>query len=336
MRRLSAKHAARVAVIALGAFASFAAGSGTLASPAGAVPYEVGKSYFSANGYVEYIPGNAPVILTAPHGGALRPDGIPDRTPETCGGSASVVADMNTAQLTLAMRQSFYERYGTYPHVIINRLARRKFDANRPIAEAACGNAEVERAFGEWHAFIDEAKAQVVLTSGRGWYMDIHGHAHRVPRLELGYLVTADELNTSDAALDAITEAGERSSVRSLLQKPGTSLSDLMRGPASLGTLYAGAGFPATPSAGDPGPGAERYFVGGYNTRRHGCGADAVQMGGRADGAICGLQIEANFKGVRDTKENWKRFGDATAQILGPYLAAAWSLPLSAEPAPVR
>lgn len=36
----------------------------------------------SHNGYVEYRPGSGswPVVLSAPHGGALMPDAVPDRT----------------------------------------------------------------------------------------------------------------------------------------------------------------------------------------------------------------------------------------------------------------
>ena len=76
-------------------------------------------------------------------------------------------------------------RFGTYPHVIINHLARRKLDANRTETEATCGSDAARVAFAEWHAFIDVAKAAVLQSSGRGWYMDIHGHAHAKARLEL-------------------------------------------------------------------------------------------------------------------------------------------------------
>ena len=57
--------------------------------PAGAtrarVTYVPGHSYFGANGYIEYVAGNAPVIFTASHGGALLPASIPDRTGARCG-----------------------------------------------------------------------------------------------------------------------------------------------------------------------------------------------------------------------------------------------------------
>lgn len=331
----------RVRQAALGLAASAAAclllsGAGVASAqseaPAAKTPptFEVGRTYSGKNGYVEYFPGDAPIILTAPHGGDLAPDSIPDRSNGTCGGERAVLQkDMNTAELVLAMRESFHARYGVYPHVIINRLARRKFDANRPLADAACGNAEAALAYREWHAFINVAKAQVIKTSGRGWYMDIHGHGHKIQRLELGYLLGEEQLNASDSTLDASKAARERVSIRSLLaENPKVSLSDLLRGPSSLGSLYARGGFPAVPSESDRRPGDDIYFNGGENTRRHTCGDEAAARGGQTAGPICGVQIEANFKGVRDTPENRKRFGDATAQVLGEYLGAYWGLKL--------
>ena len=96
-----------------------------------------------------------------------------------------------TEELVRAMQQRHFVRFGTYPHVIMNHLARRKLDANRPELEAACGSDAARIALGEWHAFIDSAEAAVVRASGRGWYMDIHGHGHAKQRLEIGYLLTS-------------------------------------------------------------------------------------------------------------------------------------------------
>ena len=295
------------------------------ASASEAAAFEVGKSY---GHYIEYLPGNAPVILVAPHGGTLLPEDIPDRTKERCGGARTVVGpDRNTAELVQAMRQSFHDRFGTYPHVIINRLARQKLDANRSAAEAACGNADAEQAYKEWHAFIDIAKKEVLRTSERGWFMDIHGHGHKVQRLELGYLLTGGLLDRSDEAIDGDAGALERTSIRSLAKGGETPLSTLLRGPTSLGTLFADAGFPAVPSASDPGPGGQSYFNGGPNTRRHACGSGSDSPEGR----ICGLQIEAPFRGVRDTAESRKRFGDAAAKVLEQFFAAHWDVGLAGK-----
>jgi hypothetical protein len=294
--------------------------------PAG--PYVPGRSYAGRNGYIEYLAGDAPVIFTAPHGGDLLPSEIPDRTAARCGGSATTSTDLNTEALARAMQQRHFARYGTYPHVIINHLARRKLDPNRTGPEAACGNAAATVALTEWHALIDTAKAAVLRTRGRGWYMDMHGHGHAKQRLELGYLLTGSQLALSDAALDANRAFQDTASMRTVSESSPLSFSALLRGASSLGTLYAANGFPAVPSASDPGPGADDYLSGGDDTRRHGCGAEAAALGGVTAGMICGVQVEANFTGVRDTPANRDRFGDVTATVLGQYLSTHWSLSL--------
>jgi hypothetical protein len=297
-------------------------------------PYTPGQSYFGRNGYIEYVAGNAPVIYSAPHGGALTPSEIPDRTASNCGGSATTTTDLNTIDLVRAMQARHFARFGTYPHLIINHLTRGKLDANRTIEEAACGDPEAEIAFEEWHDFIDVAKAAVLAASGKGWYMDMHGHGHSVQRLELGYLLTGAQLDLSDASLDANAAYEDTASMRTISGSSPLSFSTLLRGSASLGTLYANNGFPSVPSTSDPGPDGDSYFSGGDNTRRHTCGAEATAFGGTTAGNICGVQIEANYTGVRDNATNRNRFGDATAVVLEQYLATHWGLNLGSGPPP--
>ncbi len=43
-------------------------------------PYTNGSVYYGRNKYVEYYPGNLPIILSVPHGGNMMPDEINDRT----------------------------------------------------------------------------------------------------------------------------------------------------------------------------------------------------------------------------------------------------------------
>ena len=313
------------------AFASLAAcGGATTAGLPNDPQYIPGHSYFGANDYVEYIAGDAPVILTAPHGGSLDPTTIPDRTDARCGGSATTTTDLNTVELVRAMQTAYHARFGHYPHVIIANLSRRKLDANRTPPEATCGSAEADAAYREWHAFIDVAKRAVLTANGKGWYMDMHGHGHAIQRLELGYLLDGSRLDASDAALNATRAFSDTSSIRTITRTSGASLSTLLRGPDALGTLFAGNGFPAVPSAGDPGPKGAAYFSGGDNTRRHACGAEATAFGGATEGNICGVQIETNFTGVRDNAANRQRFGEVSAMVLERFLSTNWGLRLAA------
>ena len=43
-----------------------------------------GNSYFGKDKYIQYIAGNSPIILSAPHGGYLVPSTFPDRNCDGC------------------------------------------------------------------------------------------------------------------------------------------------------------------------------------------------------------------------------------------------------------
>ena len=58
----------------------------------------------------------------------------------------------------IAIRNYFYSNYNIRPYVIINNLKRTKLDANRDKAEAAQNNIYAERAFDEFHFYIEKGK----------------------------------------------------------------------------------------------------------------------------------------------------------------------------------
>jgi N-formylglutamate amidohydrolase len=269
-----------------------------------AVEYAPGQTYFGRNQYVEYLAGNLPLILSAPHGGRERPEEIPDRQEGT------LAFDTGTQELARSISTEFHARTGGWPHVIICRLSRRKVDCNREIVEAAAGNPHAEQAWREFQAFIDAAQAAVVRQHGRGLYIDLHGHGHQEQQLELGYLHPASAYTSDDATLNEPGLAAA-SSLRGIAALNRLPYAQLVRGPLSLGTLLDKQGFPATPSASRPIP-TIPYFSGGYNTARH--GRDAVPL--------AGLQIETNSRGVRDTPENRAKFAQALYAALDVYLEA--------------
>jgi hypothetical protein len=226
-------------------------------------------------------------------------------------------------------------RPGTYPHVVINHLHRKKLDANRDVVEAACGDPEAETAWNEFHDFLNVAKDAVLRETGKGWYMDMHGHGHDIQRLELGYQLRGTQLDLSDATLDATKAYEDTASFKTMSEfDTAYSLSGLLRGSTSLGTLYANHGFPSIPSSSDPSPQGDPYFRGGYNSARHGCGVEAGPLGGVSGGNLCSVQIEANYTGVRDNSANWNKFGDATATVLDSYLSTHWGISLSGGSTP--
>jgi len=84
-------------------------------------PYVAGQKYSGVNNYIEYYSGNLPVIIAAPHGGAMMPAQIPDRTVGT------TVTDKNTKELSKAVMDVLKSNYGSRPHLIINNLDRKKW-----------------------------------------------------------------------------------------------------------------------------------------------------------------------------------------------------------------
>jgi N-formylglutamate amidohydrolase len=262
-------------------------------------------SYFGRNQYIEYIAGELPVILSAPHGGTLRPAEIPDRTYGT------TVTDLNTGELALAIDSALVRLTGRHAHVVIVRLHRTKLDANRDLAEGAQRDAEAEQAWHDFHRFLADAKSAVNQRYTGGLYLDLHGHGHAIQRLELGYLLTPAQLRLPDDSLNQQPSHELSSSIRTLSVRSPLSFTELLRGPTSLGALLEGEGFPSVPSNAAPDPGDDEYFNGGFNTLTHGC---------RAGGVICAVQIEANRIGVRDTEINRARFAAALARVIDRYL----------------
>lgn len=267
--------------------------------------YEPGQHYFGRRDYVEYIPGQLPLVLSSAHGGALVPDEIPNRT------YGVTRTDRNTLELTLDMRQALLDLTGYAPHVILSHLHRVKLDPNREIVEAAQENPYAEQAWKEFQEWIRTARAEVAGIFGKGLYLDIHGHGHVIDRLELGYLLSADELNRPDVALSSL-EVVSRTSIRDLGRTSPIPFAELLRGPTSLGGLFEEEGIPSVPGPTAPGPGDAPYFRGGYNTREHGSVTDGE--------VVSGVQIEHHYGGIRDTPDNRLVYAATAARVIRAFM----------------
>lgn len=268
-----------------------------------------GVSVLDATGYVEYIPGNLPVVLSAPHGGYLEPTSIPDRDCVGC----VYIRDAYTQELSRSIVDDFEEETGCYPHLIINLLHRKKFDANRSIETAADSNLIVEQAWHAYHEFIDSAKAKVIHDFGKGLFLDLHGHGHTIQRIEVGYTLTSTELQQPDSVINTVPYVDD-SSIRSLVNDNLQALThaELLRGPESFGTLLANKGVPAVPSVQDPFPGpSDLYFTGGYNTDRHGS-----ENGGNIDA----IQLECH-QTVRFDSTIRENFADSLTGVINEFIA---------------
>ena len=260
-------------------------------------PYEVGSVYFGRESYIEYHPGDLPIILSAPHGGRITPDEIPDRTYGT------TVTDDNTYELTKVIMDTMKVRFGGMPHVILCRLKRTKLDANRDSVEAAQGNRYALRAWQEYHHYINTAKSKIEADHNSGLFFDMHGHGVNPDgfydlRTWLGYLVPGDILDQSDNTLNTIENA-RKTSIRALIDTSRFDFIQVLRGKNSFGAILDSLNYKSVPSFNDPGPQGSRYFSGGYNTARH---------GSRSRGMISAIQIEAPKPGIRENVTTWSQF----------------------------
>lgn len=271
------------------------------AAAAGSEEKIPGRSYFGTDRYVEYLAGDLPIVLTSPHGGSLKPAVIPNRKQGVTG------MDLNTQELARAVADEFYARTGHRVHLIASHLHRIKLDPNREIVEAAQGSPIAERAWHEFHASIRGALAAAVAQHGFAFLVDIHGHAHPIARVEIGYALEAAQLNQTDAAFDA-SGLIALTTLRDLAARLGGSPTALLRGPHSLGDLLESRGIRATPSPKDPQPGSGPYFSGGYTIRQHAGAADTPK--------VDGVQFETYRKGLRDTPENRTKFAKAAVDSL--------------------
>jgi len=257
--------------------------------------------------WVEGVDGTMPLVVLAPHGGDLSPADLPDRS---CAGCVTV-NDANTQALARTISDAFAARVGRRPFLVINRLNRKKFDANRALPEATAGYPALEPMWTLFQATVDSAKARARRVHPRVLVIDLHGHAHAVQRLELGYLLSASQLRLSDSALHPLvvgTSVGQLSLV-SAVRDSGVLI---LRGPRALGSRLAALGFPAVPSAADRAPAVgEDYFDGGYNTARN---------GSALAGPVDAIQIECNYTGVRDTAASRAAFAEAFVTALLAYL----------------
>lgn len=269
--------------------------------------YLPGKSYFGRNKYIEYVAGNIPLIISISHGGNLKPEEIPDRRYGT------KLSDLYTIQIGREIAKEFYRVTGGYPHLVICHLKRTKIDCNREIKEATQGNKWAEKAWQEFHSYIEQAKQLSLEHYPRCFYIDIHGHTHAIQRLELGYLLVRDDLKRNNKSLYLLRQ---KTSIRFLLEHTPGDFSEMIRGKTSFGGLMQERNFPAVPSPQYPHPEDQPYYPGGYNVMRHTFYATAP---------IPGFQLEINSH-IRKDKATRKEFAQKFVEAIRIYLAMHYDL----------
>jgi N-formylglutamate amidohydrolase len=242
--------------------------------------------------------GDAPVIISAPHGGRVRIPGAVERT------KGVKVLDTNTAQLALLMSQRLTERMGRRPSFVVAHFSRKDADCNRapepePDDEAYASDA-AKACYDAYHDALRVAVDRSRATFGlRVLLVDVHGQA-RMPEA----IVRGTRQGAAMAHL--VTEHGP----------------DVIDGPRSVFGLLAAKGYvvepplrpqPASEQERPAMPLRERFFAGGWITERYGAASGA---------GVNALQLEFGRMRVDSLEKTATDAADAIAEFAFTYLGA--------------
>lgn len=199
-----------------------------------------------------YLAGNLPILITVPHGGSIYatvpssdPRYLPDRS-SFCG--ANTATDAYTVELALAIKNEIQAVLGGYPHMIVNRLPRKKIDQNRALTEE-CNPSARPRGAKAWNDFHMNLKGKAVDTImaqyGKGLYIDLHGKPDNYGAdVHIGYhLTSTDLIYNSDTNLSKESKRFINDSSIGFLywnlkqSRPDLQFAQLLRGDRSFGTI---------------------------------------------------------------------------------------------------
>ena len=265
--------------------------------PTPEVKYTPGDIITDSQGYISYRVGNMPIIITVPHDGTLTPSTFPDRT----GSSARAE---NTRKVAEQFAYFFNANSnGLYPHIIYNNISRSKLDPDLNQMDGAQGNSYANLSYGTYHSFLQTAIDSVEAYFDAGILLNLVEHNHSNQKVELGYLLSASDLDLTNLQLNSYSA---QSSVSQIADISTSSFAEVIRGYNSLGTLIVGRSytsndvtysFEAVPTLDNPTIGSTDYSSGGYTI---------AQYGSSNGGKINGIDVATPFAGFRDNANAYR------------------------------
>lgn len=146
---------------------------------------EIRDLYYSVvprSSYLKFTAGNTNILITAPHGGGMKPVSIPRRK------YGQKLMDTYTRRLTSKLIGRFPSH--SSPSFLISDIHRSRVDLNRDIEEGAQGNKRAEKIWKEWDSTILGVQSWIKTNYTYGVYIDIHSH-NDGDYFELGYNLSA-------------------------------------------------------------------------------------------------------------------------------------------------
>lgn len=224
---------------------------------------------------VGFLRGDAPLLLSSPHGGSLKIPGPDRRTLIENGRPAFLKADRWCGKLVREVAQAFAQASGLRPYVVFAQVHRLYVDPNRsPKAGYHPQNPLARQAWERYHrqlqAFIEEMRER--FGSSQGLLLDLHGSNVRQRMKAGGWFPGSDPLY--GLLLGSLKGSGVRSIARlqaqqgpDVLYRPG-GLRPRLHG-LLLGTGPAQAPLYVWPRCeNDPEPLRGRYLLHTYGSHR--------------------------------------------------------------------
>ena len=265
--------------------------------PTPEVTYTPGEIVTDSQGYISYRVGNTPIIITVPHDGTISPSTFPNRT-------GSTARAENTRKVAEQFAYFFnINSGGLFPHIIYNNVSRDKLDPDLNQMDAAQGNSYANLSYGTYHSFLQTAIDTVEAYFDAGVLLNLVEHNHSDQRIELGYLLSASDLELSNLQLNSYSS---QSSVSQISSISSSSFAEVIRGYNSLGTLIVGKSytsndvnysFEAVPTLDNPNVGSSDYSSGGFTIS---------QYGSSNGGKINGIDVATPFAGFRDNANAYR------------------------------
>ena len=241
-----------------------------------------------ANDLIEIYSGDLPIVLSAPHGGSLEIEGVPERKGQ---GVKRFVRtkDMWTDQLTVKLADSIEKKTGKRPYVVVANFHRKFIDANRS-ADLAYESPKAKPVYDSYHRAIASARREVLQRWGRGMLFDVHGQAAEAKAIFRG------------------TQNGQTTS--HLVGKFGQ---EALSGEKSVFGLFAKESIAVIPDLGPEH--RETRYTGGYIVRAY---------GSSSGGAMDAIQLEfgRELRLLKNNDETARKVASAIVEFSQKYLPA--------------
>lgn len=275
-------------------------------------PLVPGQTFRGLDGHVELRFGALPLMITAPHGGMREPAGAPDQDHDAA-------SDAGTIELAGEIERAFADRGDGTPAVLVSHLSRAKAEVDGELDAAEKAGPLAERTWREYHGLLHAARLHFLDRDGRALLLDLHGHDDGGDPIQLGYLLTGDDLAQPDATLNE-SDFVLRSSIRDVARHE-PSFAQVVRGVRSLGGLLSARGYPATPSPAAPASSTADYTAGSFSTARY----------GSHDGSGFSTAMLRTPAEVRASNASRRSFSAALADALDAYFDDYYGGPLSSR-----